>query len=99
MDDTFTDLPVDELIDAMIPAYQKHLTKGDVEALIAFYSSPTGQKYLKELPAIQADSMQATSGVIQKMMAKMEDRLQSEIAQAHKANDGNSKPQPQTTPN
>jgi uncharacterized protein len=99
MDDTFKDLPLNELIDAMIPAYQKHLTKGDVDALIAFYSSPAGQKYLKELPAIQADSMQSASGIIQKMMAKMQDRLQSEIAQAQKDNDGNSKPQAQSTPN
>ena len=66
MDDMVKDLPVDDLIQAMIPSYEKHLTKGDVDALTAFYSSPTGQKILKELPAIQADSMQSASGVIQK---------------------------------
>jgi hypothetical protein len=99
MDDMFKNLPVDELIDAMIPVYQKHLTKGDGDALIEFYSSPTAQKVLKEMPAIQAESMQSASGVIQKMMAKAQERVQSEIAQAPKEADSNSKSQPQSTPN
>jgi uncharacterized protein len=99
MDDMMKDMPIDELIQAMIPSYQKHLTKGDVDALTAFYSSPTGQKILKEMPAMTADAMQAASGVVQKMMAKMQDRLQSEIAQVQKGGNGNSKPQPQSTPN
>src|SRR5271155_5568758 len=99
MDDMIKDFPVDELIQAMVPAYQKHLTKGDVDALTAFYFTPTGQKVLKEMPAMTADAMQSASGIIQKMMATMQDRLQSEIAQVQKNNDGNSKPQPQSTPN
>jgi hypothetical protein len=99
MDDMIKDFPVDELIQAMVPAYQKHLTKGDVDALTAFYSSPTGQKVLKEMPATTADAMQSASGIIQKMMAKMQDRLQNEIAQVQKESDGSSKPQLQSTPN
>ena len=99
MDDTMKDLPVEDLIQAMIPSYQKHLTKGDVDALTAFYSSPTGQKILKEMPAMTADAMRAASGIMQKMTAKMQDRLQSELAQLQKENDGSSKPQAQSTPN
>jgi len=99
MDDTMKDLPVEDLIQAMIPSYQKHLTKGDVDALTAFYSSPTGQKIMKEMPAMTADAMQAASGIMQKMIAKMQDRLQGELAQLQKENDGSSKPQAQSTPN
>ena len=99
MDDMIKDFPIDEMIQAMVPAYQRHLTKGDVDALTAFYSTPTGQKVLKEMPAMTADAMQSASGVIQKMMAKMQDRLQSEMAQVQKESDGNSKPQPQSAPN
>jgi len=98
-DDMLKDFPIDELIQAMVPAYQRHLTKGDVDSLTVFYSSPTGQKVLKEMPAMTADAMQSASGIIQKMMAKMQDRLQSEIAQVQKDGDGNSKPQAQSTPN
>jgi uncharacterized protein len=99
MDDMLKDLPLEELIQAMTPAYQKYMTKGEVDALVAFYSTPDGQKFLKDLPAIQAESIQSATGIMQKMMAKMEDRLQREMAQVQKENDGNSKPQPQSTPN
>jgi hypothetical protein len=99
MDDMMKDFPIDDLLQAMIPAFQKHLTKGEVDALTAFYSAPTGQKILKEMPSMTTDAMQAASGIMQKMMAKMQDRLQNELAQAVKGTDANSKPQAQSTPN
>jgi hypothetical protein len=61
-DSVYKEMPVDELIDVMIPVYQKHFTKGDMDALVAFYSSPTGEKMVKEMPAIMSESMQAASG-------------------------------------
>jgi hypothetical protein len=88
MDDYWKDFPTDDLLNAMIPVYQKHLTKGDVDVLVAFYSAPTGQKMLKEMPAMMSESMQAASGIIQKMMAKAMQRIDDEIAQVQKANDG-----------
>lgn len=92
-DDMLRNFPIDELIDAMIPVYQKHLSKGDVDALVAFYTTPTGQKILKEMPAMTAEAMQAASGITQKTMAKMLDRVQDEIAQMLKDNPPASKPQ------
>ena len=63
--DIMKDLPVDGMLEDMIPVYQKHLSKSDVEAISAFYSSPTGQKLLHEMPAMTAESMQAASPRIQ----------------------------------
>lgn len=83
----------------MIPAYQKHLTKGDGHALTAFYSAATGQKILKEMPALTAEAMQASSGIIQKMMAQVQGGVQSEIAQIQKENEGNAGKQPQSAAN
>jgi len=54
-DGIFKALPVDEMVDAIVPIYQKHLTKADLAAVTAFYSSPAGQKILKELPAIMSE--------------------------------------------
>jgi len=88
MDDTWKDFPSDDLLDVMIPVYQKHLTKGDVDVLVALYSAPTGQKMLKEMPAMMSESMQAASGIIQKMMAKAMQRVDDEIAQIQKSYDG-----------
>lgn len=58
-DGIYESIPLDEMVDAVVPIYQKHLTKSDLEAVIAFYSSPPGQKILKELPQIMAEAMQA----------------------------------------
>jgi len=98
-DEMFQNFPVDEYLDLVVPVYQKHLTKGDVDALVAFYSSPTGQKFLKELPAMQAEAMQAASPIFQKMMAKAMDRVQTEIAQARKSEDDTSKKNAQPVSN
>ena len=97
MDDMFRNFPTEDLLQVMIPVYQKHFTKGDIDALVAFYSSPTGQKFLKEQPAIMAESMQAASGIVQKMMAKATQRVQDDIAQLQKSNDGSS--EKKSTPN
>jgi len=99
MDDMVGDFPTDDLIEAMMPVYQKHLTKGDVDALIGFYSTPVGQKMVREMPAMMSEAMQAASGVIQKLTAKAMDRVQTEIAQAQKAEDGSSKKQAQPVSN
>ena len=93
------DFPFDDVIQAMIPVYQKHLTKGDVDALVVFYSSPTGQKVLKEMPAMTTEGMQAASGIFQKIMAKAQEQVKSEIAQMQKENEGNPAKQPQSSPN
>jgi hypothetical protein len=81
MDDLFGTLPWDEMFQAMIPAYQNHLTKGDIEALIAFYASPTGQKLQRELPAIMAEAMQSMLPLIRQHVEKVQDRLQQETAE------------------
>jgi uncharacterized protein len=50
---------MDEMLNDMIPIYQRHFTKSDIDALIAFYSSPAGQKFLHETPAVTAETMRA----------------------------------------
>jgi uncharacterized protein len=78
MDDMMKDMPFDEMIQAMVPAYQKHFTKGDMDSLLAFYTSPTGQKLLRELPAITAESMTAMMPIMREHMDAMSRRLQQQ---------------------
>lgn len=78
MDDMLHDMPWDEVLQSMVPVYQKHLTKGDVDALVTFYSSPTGQKVLHDMPAIMADAMQVSMPIIRDHVEKMTERLQEE---------------------
>jgi uncharacterized protein len=90
MDDMMKAMPFDQMTQAMVPAYQKHFTKGDMDALVAFYSAPTGQKILQEMPAIMAESMEAMMPIIRKNIDGMTERAQQQIAEMMK--DSPSKP-------
>jgi hypothetical protein len=80
IDDMMKDIPFDEMTQAMVPTYQKHFTKADIDSLIAFYSSPTGQKVLRELPAIMGEAMQATMPIIRQHMDAVNERLKQEVS-------------------
>lgn len=75
MDETIKDFPIEGILDDMVPVYQKHLTKADVSAMSGFYSSATGQKLLREMPAMTSEAMQASYGRLQKQMETMTDRI------------------------
>ncbi|HEY2496718.1 MAG TPA: DUF2059 domain-containing protein [Candidatus Angelobacter sp.] len=79
MDDMMKDMPWDDILQAMVPVYQKHFTKGDIDALVVFYSSPTGQKMLREIPAVTADSMAAMMPIMRQHIEKMSQRMQDEM--------------------
>jgi hypothetical protein len=79
MDDSIKSFPWDEMLDSMIPVYQKHLTRGDVNAMVAFYSTPTGQKLLREMPQIMAEAMQNMMPMMRRQMEAMQQRMQEEV--------------------
>jgi hypothetical protein len=54
---------------------------------------------LKEMPEVVAEAMQASSGILQKMMSDARYRLQSEIAQARKQTDDSPKKESQPISN
>jgi len=91
LDEMLKNFPMEELLEVMVPVYQKHFTKGDIEALVAFYSGPTGQKFLKELPAITQEAMQGSLGVIRKFMDQAMRQVQEQIAQVQKNSRANQK--------
>ena len=93
MDDMLANMPWDEMMDSMTPIYQKHFTKGDINSLIVFYSSPTGEKILREMPAIMSEAMQNMMPVMSKYMETVQQRLMKEtevmIAQSKKLPNAN----------
>jgi hypothetical protein len=94
MEESMKDFPVDAIIDDLIPVYQKHLTRTDVRAMNVFYSSPTGQKLLREMPAMTEESMQLSYGRMQKQMDAMMDRMQKMM----KEEEPDKKPKPPAKP-
>ena len=49
----------DDLVEMVIPIYQKYLTEKDISELNKFYSSPVGKKLIRYQPKIMQESMTA----------------------------------------
>ena len=81
MDDMLMGMPFDEMMDAMVPTYQKHFTRGELDALTAFYSSPTGQKILREMPAIMSEAMESMMPIMRKNIERMTEDVQQQAAE------------------
>lgn len=58
-EDVIKNFPLDAMLSDMVPVYQRHFTKSDIDALVTFYSSPAGQKFLHEMPAVTSETMRA----------------------------------------
>jgi uncharacterized protein len=95
VDEYMKSFPWDQIMDSMVPVYQKHLTKNDVDALTAFYSTPTGQKIIRELPQITAEAMQSMMPLLQKNMGELTQRVQDEVAAMLKESKKNDAKAPQ----
>ncbi len=54
----FSKTSMDDLVDMLIPVYQKHMTTADLEKIIEFYQTPVGKKYAEKTPLIMQESMQ-----------------------------------------
>lgn len=76
--------PVNDMMDDMVPVYEKHLTRSDVKALINFYSTPTGQKLLRELPALTSEAMKAVYPRIQQHLESALQRIDRQMEEEKK---------------
>ncbi|MGA9964007.1 MAG: DUF2059 domain-containing protein [Terriglobales bacterium] len=74
--ETMKDMPMDAILDDMIPIYQRHFSKTDIDAMSTFYASPTGQKMMKEMPTLTTEAMQASYARMQKQMDAMMQRAE-----------------------
>ncbi|RAJ37202.1 DUF2059 domain-containing protein [Pedobacter cryoconitis] len=57
--ESFHKLGINELLDLLLPVYQKHLSLEDIKNMTAFYDTPTGKRFAEQTPAITQESMQA----------------------------------------
>ncbi len=48
-----------ELVDLIVPIYDQHFSEKDVDGMLAFYRSPLGQRVIKALPEVTAESQKA----------------------------------------
>ena len=47
----------DEIVELIIPIYDKYLTEQDLDAVIAFYKTPAGRKFISVLPQMLKESL------------------------------------------
>ncbi|HXW91198.1 MAG TPA: DUF2059 domain-containing protein [Terriglobales bacterium] len=78
-EEVLKEMPLDAMLDDMIPVYQKYLNQADVDAMIVFYQSPTGKKLIAEMPQITQEAMQVSYRHMEKqvdaVMQKVEDMV------------------------
>ena len=88
MNDLITNYPIDDVLRDMVPVYQAHLTESDLDEVIAFYSSATGQRLLKEMPTMTAEGMRVSYSRLQpeieKLMKNMSDNIEQMMGEAGK---------------
>jgi hypothetical protein len=73
-----TQTKVDDLEDLVVPIYDRHFTLGEVNQLIAFYSTPTGKKVIAEMPGVMQESMAAGQKWGEALGAKIGAQLEKE---------------------
>lgn len=66
---------IDTMISDMTTVYQHHLSKADVDAMIAFYASPAGQHLLNAQPAI----MKEYTPIVMQRQRQATDQLTEEM--------------------
>jgi uncharacterized protein len=76
--DFMKEVHTDELVEMIVPVYDRNLTHDDVKQLIKFYESPTGKKFVSVLPKITQESMVVGEkwgrDLAQKVIAKMQEQ-------------------------
>ena len=70
--------PINEMLDDLIPVYQKHLTKADVDAIVGFYSSPPGQHFLDKMPAVTQEAMKTMMEKLQVRTAAYSEKVEKQ---------------------
>jgi len=84
IDEFVKGIDLNGMLDDMIPVYQRHLSKQDVTAMLVFYNTPTGQKLLREQPAMMAEGMQAMQPRMQKMISDLMDKVEQMVSEETK---------------
>lgn len=77
--DTFIkEVHPDELIDLVVPIYDRYYTRDDIRDLTRFYESPVGRKTIEVLPKLSAEAINAGQewgrGVADRAMRKLQEK-------------------------
>jgi len=75
-DDFLKEVKPEDLVNMVIPVYDRNFTDEEIDGMLAFYSSAVGQKVLSKLPVVLQESMQVGQAWGQELSKKILQRLQ-----------------------
>jgi uncharacterized protein len=58
-DDFIKEVKPDDLVKLIIPIYQKHYSEEDIQEVLKFYRSPTGKKFIANIPQVVQEGQMA----------------------------------------
>jgi TonB family protein len=76
-----------DFVEFLTPIYDKHYSLDDINALIAFYQTPTGRKTLEIDPLITLEVRQALTPTLLKIMRDTQEQIKKEHPELDAAND------------
>jgi hypothetical protein len=85
MEKAYNIVNIDEMFDDMRVVYQRHVSATDVDALIAFYSSPAGQHLLDAQPVIMKEYMPMVMKRAQERSVALTEELTNDLEQLAKS--------------
>jgi hypothetical protein len=68
---------IDSLLYQMVPIYSRYYTREEITGLIAFYETPLGRKFVKEVPQILQEGGAANQAWIQRLVEEMDKDINS----------------------
>jgi hypothetical protein len=81
-------ISVSEMMEGMVPIYQKHFSSEDVKAIIAFYESPAGKKMMDSSSAMMQEGgavgetyMKRKQPELERLMSSYSEELKQKIAE------------------
>jgi hypothetical protein len=91
MEKTAAMYPVEEMIADCIGVYQRHVSRDDADAVIAFYTSAVGRRLLDAQPAIMQEYMPLVMGRMQEKTKELTDEIAKDIQEMMKSQSDPSK--------
>lgn len=76
-----------DFVQLLVPIYDKHYSLDDIDALIAFYQTPTGRRTLEIEPLISLEVRQALTPTLLRIMKDTQEQLKKEHPELDAAND------------
>jgi hypothetical protein len=60
--------------------YRRTFSAEDIDAIVAFYETPAGQRMIEKMPALMQHTMEAMQGLVVPMLEQMQREISAEVS-------------------